>query len=89
MVMNTVTYQASEARKNWYNLIITAASGLRAIEINLRNVEPVVMLSKAEYESWLETLEVMMSPSEIKAVRRGREKRKILSHEEMRKTLGL
>jgi prevent-host-death family protein len=87
--MNTVSYSASDARQNLYSLIKTAASGLTAVEINLRHTEPVVMVSKADYESWLETLDILSSPEEVNAIRRGRKDKELISHAQMKRLLGI
>lgn len=87
--MITTVYNASDARQNLYTIIKTVANGLTPIEINLRNTEPVIMMSKADYDGWLETFDVMMSPSEIKAIRTGRKNRKTYTSEQMKKILGI
>lgn len=87
--MNITAYTASDARKSLYTLIKKASKGLTAIEINLRNSEPVVMINKAEMESWLETLDVMSSPEEIKAIRKGLKSKKSISLDQLQKELGI
>jgi PHD/YefM family antitoxin component YafN of YafNO toxin-antitoxin module len=87
--MNLQSYTASDARKQFYTLIKTAASGLAPIEINLLHTDPVVMISKADYESWLETLDIMSSPEEMKAIMAGRKNRKLISHAQMKKKFGI
>ena len=80
---------ASEARKNLYGLIEAAAEGLKTFEIKLRGAEPVVLISKAELESWQETLDVLSSREEIKAIRQGKKQKTVVSHKQMLKSLGL
>ncbi|MCX6726690.1 MAG: type II toxin-antitoxin system prevent-host-death family antitoxin [Candidatus Shapirobacteria bacterium] len=87
--MNITSYTASDARQNLYSLIKKASKGLTAIEINLRNSEPVVMINKAEMESWLETLDIMSSLEEVKAIRRGLKSKKSISLDKLEKELGL
>lgn len=87
--MIATVYNASDARQNLYTLIKTVANGLTPIEINLRNTEPVIMMSKADYDGWLETLDIMMSPSEIKTIRAGRKNKKIYTSDQMKKILGI
>ena len=69
---------ASKAREKLYALIKSAAKGLRSYEIKLRGSEPVILTSKAEVESWLETLEVLSSPSEAKAIRSAKKEKKLI-----------
>lgn len=87
--MNIVSYTASDARQNFYSLIKKASKGLTAIEINLRNSEPVVMINKAEMESWLETLDIMSSPEEMEAIRKSAKSKKSISLDKIQKKLGI
>lgn len=88
--MNKIsTLTASEAREDLYTLIRTASSGLRSYEINLRGADPVVLISKSEIESWLETLDVLSSPEEMKTINESKKDKKILSHADVFKKLGL
>lgn len=58
----TIIYTASDARKNFYQVVQQAAQGLYTPTIHLRNVDPVVMISLEDYEGMLETLEIMNDP---------------------------
>ena len=87
--MDVTSYSASDARQNFYSLIKSASTGLKAIEINLRGSEPVLMLNKAEVESWLETLDILSSPKEIKAIRSGMANKKLVSFKELKRSLGV
>lgn len=55
------TYTASQARDNLYSLIKQASTGLVRPEITLQGTDPVVIISKAEYEAWMETLSLSKS----------------------------
>jgi antitoxin YefM len=85
--MTTLT--ASEAREDLYTLIRTASNGLRSYEINLRGADPVVLISKSEIESWLETLDVLSSPQEMEAINESKKDKKVFSHADVFKKLGL
>lgn len=87
--MTTITLTASEARENLYQLIKKASMGIQAFEIKLRGSEPVVLMSKSELESWEETLDVMSSPEEVKALKEAGKETKLYSEAEMKKMLGL
>lgn len=89
ILSNLKTYSASEARENLYALIKSAAKGTRAYEIKLRGSDPVIVLSKAELDSWQETLDILSSPDEVAAIRRARKQTKTISHEQLLKKLGL
>lgn len=87
--MNTIAYSASDVRQNFYYLVKKASTGLNAIEINLRGNEPVLMINKAEVESWLETLDILSSPKELKNLRASIKDTKFITHEELTKKLGV
>jgi len=71
-MMNKIsTISASDARADLYNLIKLASRGMQSYEIVLRGSEPVILMSKADLESWIETLDVMSSPNEVAAIREG------------------
>lgn len=83
------TFTASEARKQLYKLIRQASQGMRAYEIRLRGSDPVVLMSKAELESWQETLDVLSNPQERQALQQARREKTTLSHSDMLKAIGL
>ena len=88
-MFNTSTITASEAREDLYNIIRKASKGLSSFEIKLRGAEPVILISKDEIEGWLETWDIMNSPEEVEAIAEGRKSKKTISHEEMKKLLGI
>ena len=87
--MNTIAYSASDVRQDFYSLVKKASMGLNAIEINLRGSEPVLMINKAEVESWLETLDILSSPKELKNLRASIKDTKFITHEKLTKKLGI
>ncbi|KKU30717.1 MAG: hypothetical protein UX46_C0014G0008 [Candidatus Amesbacteria bacterium GW2011_GWC1_46_24] len=88
--MNQITtLTASEAREDLYTLIKTVSNGLRSYEINLRGSSPVVLISKSEIESWFETLDILSSPEEMKAINESKKGKKVYSHNDVFKILGL
>ena len=88
--MNTQTvFTASEARRHLYNLVRIAGKGLRSYEIQLRGSNPVVLMSKAELESWQETLDILSNPEEVRAIRTARRQKKLYTHQEMLRAIGL
>lgn len=89
-IMNQITtLTASEAREDLYALIKTVSNGLRSYEINLRGANPVVLISKSEIESWLETLDVLSSPEEVRTINAARKQKKLISHINILKSLDL
>lgn len=91
--MSTITSQttlpASTARQNFYKLVRSAAAGLRSYEINLRGAKPVILMSKEELDSWIETFDVMSNPEEVKAIEIARKQKKTISFEKLLKDLNL
>lgn len=83
------TLTASQAREDLYTLIKTVSNGLRSYEINLRGANPVVLISKSEIESWIETLDVLSSPEELEAIKAGKKEKKFISHSDILKRLDL
>ena len=65
------TMTATEARKNFYTVLKSAAKPGMAITITLQGQSPVVMMSADEFEGWMETLEIMSDVSLDKDVRAG------------------
>lgn len=88
-MLNISTLTASEARQDLYNLIRKASKGPRAFEIKLRGVDSVILISKEELEGWLETLDIMSSPEEMKAIEEGKKSKKFISWESIKKELNL
>jgi len=91
MINIQATYTASEARDNLYDLVRSAGKGLRSYEITLRGAKPVILMSREELDSWIETFDVMSSPEEVSAIEAGRKtkKGKRISHQDMKKLLGI
>jgi len=86
---NLTTYTASQARADLYTLIKKTAKNQKSYEIKLRGSNPVILISKAELESWLETQDILNSPEEMKAIREGLSTNKTISHEDFLKELKL
>jgi antitoxin YefM len=88
-MLKSTTLTASDARSNFYNLISEASKGLRSFEITLRGSNPVVLISKEELESWLETVDILSSPEEMQSIKSAAKKHKLISHADLKKSLGL
>ena len=80
---------ASDARTNLYDLIKSAGHGLRGYEISLRGSKPVVLMSKEEFESWQETLDILQNKDEAATIRKARREKKTISHTTMLRKLKL
>jgi len=64
--MTTIT--ATRARQNLFNLLKKSAKGHIPINITSKNGD-VVMVSKADYESLIETLELLSTSGVLKGVK--------------------
>lgn len=87
MINKVVTISASDARADLYNLIKKASRGQESYEIVLRGSEPVIMMSKDELESWMETLDVMSSPETVAALKESAESEETITLEQLEKQL--
>lgn len=89
MIPTQTTFTASDARDNLYDLIRAAGRGLRTYEITLRGAKPVVLMSKEEMEGWLETLDIMANPEEVRAINIARKQKRNIPLEKILKDLHL
>jgi antitoxin YefM len=67
--MTTVT--ATNARKNWFDILKRSVRGHRVYEITSKD-GGVVLLSKDDYDNLLETLELMSVPGLVRSVHAAR-----------------
>jgi len=64
--MTTIT--ATKARQNLFELVKKSAKGHAPVKITSKN-GAVVMLSELDYESLIETLELLSTPNVLKGVK--------------------
>ena len=85
------TLTASEARAKLFDLLEQTSSGKGAFEIQLRGKGSAILMNKDEFESWLETIDILHSTEEMKVVRswKRNKKKKTLSHKEILRKLNL
>lgn len=88
-MLNTSTLTASDARSDFYNIVRKASRGLRSFEIKLRGSEPVVLIGKEELEGWLETLDIMANPEEVKAIAKAKKEKSTVSLQNLLKQFEL
>lgn len=69
--MNDPILTASDARKNFYQLIRSAAQGLKEHIITLQGEKPVVLISLEELESIKETAEILAIPKARESIEQG------------------
>lgn len=84
------TMTATEARKQFFNVIKSARRPGRSIRITHRGVPEVVIMSAEEYEGWEETFDIMSDPILTKdLVRALKSKEKGIPWEKVKKQMGL
>lgn len=88
IVNNITSYTASEARKKLYSLVKKASESFEVFEIRLRGKDPVLLISKEEVESWMETLDILSNPKEVKAIEKARKEKEEISLEETLTKMG-
>ena len=62
---------ATDARSQWFDLIEQAGKPGSFISINHRDLPDVVLMSFDEFEGWVETMEIMASPSLVEQIQKG------------------
>lgn len=65
----TKTITATQARKNFFQILREAVLPGNIIRVTLTDQQPVIIMSEEEYESWLETMEILSDPVQAKHLR--------------------
>lgn len=89
IVSDSKTYTPSEARDKLYTLIKAASTGLKSFEIAVRGGNSVLIINKAELESWQETLDILSNKREIASIRKARREKKTIPHKKLLKAIGI
>lgn len=76
---------ATDARKDFFNLIKAAGKPGKSIIITREGMPNVVMMSAEEFEGWMETLEIMSDPVLLRDVRRAQKEPVTLTLEDFMK----
>lgn len=87
----TKTLSLTQARAELPTLIDQARKHFDEYIITVRGIPAAIIMSTAEYESWVETFEIMSDPGLMKAIREGEEdvrKGRVYDLEDVRKELG-
>lgn len=85
---------ATQARKNFFDLIAAAGKPGFAVTITHDGLPKVVMMSFEEFEGWMETMDILSDPEEAAAVREAMEEMKkgnakTTTWEEAKKEIGI
>lgn len=86
------TVSATDARKNFYDLIEEVSSSGKQIAITNKGETKAVLISAEELASWEATLEVMSDAKLVKGIKKGLEDIKagrVVSWAEVKKQAGL
>lgn len=89
MSSKKTNYTASEARAELYSLLRDASMGIAHYEITNKYGEAAILMSKEEFESWQETLDIMSNPEEYRAIMESKKSKKTYTFEEVLKELGI
>ena len=65
----STTLKATEARKNFFEILKNIDRPNRIYTITLDGVPKAVILSADEYESWLETMEIKSNPDLVREIK--------------------
>jgi len=88
MAKRRTTYTATEARKQFYKLLRQAGQPGGKVTITLEGQDPVVLMSQDEWESWMETLEVMSDPQLVSDIEAAKQEKNGTPLEDVIKELG-
>jgi len=83
------TFTATEARKNFYQLLRQAAKPGARITITLKGEDPLVIMSQDELDGWMETLAIMSDPQLVKDIREAKKEKGGIDWEDLKKELNL
>lgn len=83
------TISATEARKNFFQLLKIAGTPGSSVTITIEGKSPVVVMSQEDFEGWQETLEIMSDPELIKAIREGVKDKKTIPWSQVKRELKL
>lgn len=89
--MNKI-FTASEARKEFFSILREIETPGVFITITHAGHPKGVFISFEEFEGWMETMDIMSDPEEVKTIRnaqREKEKGEVVNLEEFRKNLGV
>lgn len=83
---------ATEARNNFFGLLEKVKKGPFPVNITVKGIPEVVIMSKEEYDSWIATIETLSDPELMASIRQSEKDFKAgryTSLEEVIKELGL
>ena len=83
---------ATKARNNFFGLLEKIKKGPFPVNITVKGIPEVVMISKEEYDSWVATMETLSDPELMASIKQSKEDFKAGRYktwEKVKKELGL
>lgn len=74
---------ATDARKDFFNVLKAAGKPGRTITITLGSEPPVIMMSAEEFEGWMETMEIMSDPDVVRQLRAAKSEPETITLDEL------
>jgi prevent-host-death family protein len=91
-MVQQIFINATDARKDFFNLLRRAKKGPYPINITIKGTPEAVIMSKEDYDAWMATYETLLDTSLVEAIKKGDEDIKAgryTSLENFKKELGL
>lgn len=66
------TLSATEVRKNFFDILDKISESNLPYTITLAGKPKVVIMNAEEYESWMETLDIMSNPETVRGIEEGK-----------------
>ncbi len=67
-----ITFTTTEARSHWFELVKKSSKGHQMFRIRSKDGD-VVLLSQEDYDSLLETLELLSTPGFLRSIQKARQ----------------
>ncbi|MEX1051827.1 MAG: type II toxin-antitoxin system Phd/YefM family antitoxin [Patescibacteria group bacterium] len=86
------TISSTEARKNFAEVVDKISNAGARYTLTVNGRPKVVMLNAEEYDSWMETLDIMSNPETVKSIKQSEKEfreGKFITLDELNKQLGL
>ncbi len=87
--MKTKIYSASAARIDLFNIVKQVSRGQNLVEITQRSGQSAVLMSKEDYETWQETINILSSKNLLNQIKKSLAQTKKYSHQQVLTKLGL
>jgi len=81
------TFTATDARNHWFELIRDSVKGHKAYRITSKEGD-AILLSREDYESLMETLELLSKPGMLKSIKQAKKEIKVGKTSSMKEIFG-